>query len=1221
MTTHLTARITWHDAGNDGRICRAPAGNAACRGHDWIGAWFAEDLNAQRELANAGREVATLGWTPPCWRDVGVFGSTGFTAEHLDPLPGRNLPGVKEEVPPYSVLPTPYRWMLETHFEDICREENLAIRGPAKQPAPTWVMEPDRQKQLLARFWGKLEKKSSLVFLYYNQENAVDESSSRLVAGVARIEDIGPEIYFGRSPTHPGTFPVWSRRVTHGWPEGGVRIPYQAYIAAGADPARIACPPPAGAFSPFMYVAEHMSDGQAVAVLTSVIKTIEKVRDDGIAAGDWKGALEWLDGALQDCWRGRGAYPGSGSVLRYLGCRRGTAFQREELARVEARGEDPWVYTKAILAGVKPAPAEFAEALAPAIEKWGQIPQKRALLDLLARIELTEWQVAGVADETSREKRDIQATPGQICDNPYLLFEQDQGLAGSDAISVEAVDQAMLPTGAAAAFRTGPELAFDDKRRVRATAVAVLRAAAVAGDTVLPLPTLIERVRGYFNEARMCSADAEAFCSPEQREFHGKILWYGEAAALQQATVEARVVGEFDEDLGGEEPTAAKLTVVGLKRVRADENAIAELVRRCGPIAAPAPEPDWAQLLADSSKGGFAKPATERGRTALAEKQAALGVMWREKVSVLTGGAGTGKTSVVRVFLEGLEAAEGHQTRLLTAPTGKARVRLETKTKRTARTIHQVLNDAKMLGPDLRILRSPQKSKSNYRTVIIDESSMPSVELLAALFRAIETEAIERLIFVGDPFQLPPIGPGRPFFDIIRWLRRNRPQAIADLDTSMRVSTADDGSETESFGLELASAFRGDKRPGDDGVFSELAAAGRKGDAVLRIWSRPEELEGLLRSALGEELPAPVRTQAEFDASLGLVDGDATKAEAWQILSPTRINPHGVDAINRAIQSRFRAHDLERARDPTTKWPRPFGDDTEIVFHDKVMQAKNAVKWLPAEVKGLRFAANGEIGLVLVTGKGKEGRPDYLKVRLSTQPKTDYFYSRIDVEREGQLELAYALTVHKSQGSDFETVFFIVPKAAGTLSRELVYTGLTRFTGRVVLFVQDDLNAILRHRSIEASDTLRRTTMMFEFAPGVPKEVGEDRYTIYRPEGLIHRTVTGVAVRSKSEVVIADLLSHHGLLWSYEEPLRGKSEDPADFRIPDFTIRRQGRTWYWEHLGMLDRPAYRRRWEAKKAWYEANGHAAQLLTSDESPTGGFHADAIDAQIREQILAG
>jgi len=91
-------------------------------------------------------------------------------------------------------------------------------------------------------------------------------------------------------------------------------------------------------------------------------------------------------------------------------------------------------------------------------------------------------------------------------------------------------------------------------------------------------------------------------------------------------------------------------------------------------------------------------------------------------------------------------------------------------------------------------------------------------------------------------------------------------------------------------------------------------------------------------------------------------------------------------------------------------------------------------------------------------------------------------------------------------------------------------------------------------------------------------------------ERLVHRTSSGVLVRSKNEVIIANLLSELGVDWTYEEPFTG-----ADGRVvrPDFTIRTDtGMTVLWEHLGMLDKLTYRRKWETKLAWYQANGVTA-----------------------------
>ena len=132
------------------------------------------------------------------------------------------------------------------------------------------------------------------------------------------------------------------------------------------------------------------------------------------------------------------------------------------------------------------------------------------------------------------------------------------------------------------------------------------------------------------------------------------------------------------------------------------------------------------------------------------------------------------------------------------------------------------------------------------------------------------------------------------------------------------------------------------------------------------------------------------------------------------------------------------------------------------------------------------------------------------------------------------LELAYALTVHKAQGSDFDIVFLILPKNASTLSRELLYTGLTRFRQKMVLLIERDTAVLEALRRPERSDTLLRNTNMFVLAVR-PESV--DRYYA---EHLIHRRpcAPGVMVRSKSEVIVADTLTRLGISYEYETEAR-----------------------------------------------------------------------------------
>ena len=1179
---------------------------------------------------------AAAAYLPPCQRDANAFGQKKFVITHHDPLETRALPSVDEEIGSYACCPTPYRWMLETNFRDICEEETLLIRGRNDPHSlSTWVMEDDRQRALLGHFWGKLEKKKSLIFYYCNRGNAVDDNVNRLIVGVSRILEIGDQIYFGRRPDRPGNFPVWSRQIKSAMPHEGVRLPYQEYIALNKDTENIVCRPPSGMNLPFSYVAEHLSDGQAVSAILAILKSLERVREDGIVAGPWPDAIGWCNAVLDEVWAGRGAFPGIGSVLRYLGCQQGHAYHATVLNELEKAGANPWHHVLRILEGrIQPADDQYREGLLAAAKQWGSMATRRRLLETLSRFELTTEQVTGVANEDQRDHRGIAARPDRIVQNPYLLYEQDKGTHDSESIGLETIDHGMWPEGDAALFRSEEAIAHNDQRRVRATACAVLREAADAGDTLLPFDTFMRRVHDRFPDKRRCLADREVFWSGEEREFHNKILWFSEQTYPNSWRIDVPETGKqsfsplLDDDLvedlgtddGHDDGSTPTLKLIALKSVRRQEVEVARIfdgIRKIDDL--PSAMPDWRRLLTvPTEDGGFGEPQSQREIDAIDEKEEALAILFRQRISILTGGAGTGKTSVLKIFLNQLRDIEGASATLLAAPTGKARVRLQAATGRSSNTIHQILNDVGMLGPNYRILDAPTKGKLVYKNIVIDESSMPSVELLAALFRAIDTNAFRRLIFVGDPYQLPPIGPGRPFVDALRWMRESYPECIAELQTCMRVTKTVSGETSISKGLELASGYRDEAGPGDDAVLSELVQKGEAADVRIAFWSDHDELLQAINAALETQFAIRGSDETAFIRSLGIEDEDWKASETWQILSPTRIQPCGTDELNRVIQSRFRASMLSKARDRQSRWPAPMGDQ-DIIFHDKVMQRINQPKWLPKDAKGLRFVANGEIGIVTKAWKGRDGKPDNLYVAFSTQSGCEYRYTKANVEEA--IELAYALTVHKAQGSDFQTVILVLPQKAQTLSRELLYTGLTRFRDKLILLVEKDSQPLLDLRRPEASDTMRRTTGMFKLL------IGEDAGDIgiigpYRPEGLIHRTSDGTSVRSKSEVIVYDVLSSLGLSVEYEAPLMSKDGDANDFRLPDFTVHYQGKTWYWEHLGILDKASYKSDWELKRDWYKNNGFWDRVITSEDR-SGGLggvvYADEIQELARSRIL--
>jgi ATP-dependent exoDNAse (exonuclease V) alpha subunit len=495
------------------------------------------------------------------------------------------------------------------------------------------------------------------------------------------------------------------------------------------------------------------------------------------------------------------------------------------------------------------------------------------------------------------------------------------------------------------------------------------------------------------------------------------------------------------------------------------------------------------------------------------------------------------------------------------------------------------------------------------RTVIIDEASMLTEEMLGALIQALK--GVHRLILIGDPRQLPPIGAGRPFADIVKHLA---PEGItarfprvaagyAELTIRMR-QLGDDRED-----LQLAEWFSGSAiAPGEDEVFDKVVQTGKSKHVRFVQWNSADDLRSQVIDVLVDELKLKGPDDiAGFDATLGGADwngmrffnfGSAKQSESWQILSPVRAGPHGVPDVNRLIHKRFRQDMIDASRKWNRKYPKPMGPE-EIVYGDKVINLNNtdpSLFWYrhrkvyPA--KNDPYIANGEIGMS-IGFFWKKGLPDLrwkLEVEFSSQPHFKYdFTSSRDFSEEGNpaLELAYALTVHKAQGSEFGTVFLVLPNPCRMLSRELLYTALTRQKDRIVILHQGPRSDLRKYSSDDQSETARRLTNLF----ALPAPIAVDGRIF--EENLIHRTNREEMVRSKSEVIIANELAHRKVDYTYEQPLTIAGAT----KYPDFTIEdaESGRNFYWEHCGMLHVPSYLRRWEAKVVWYKNQG----ILPYDE----------------------
>ncbi len=320
------------------------------------------------------------------------------------------------------------------------------------------------------------------------------------------------------------------------------------------------------------------------------------------------------------------------------------------------------------------------------------------------------------------------------------------------------------------------------------------------------------------------------------------------------------------------------------------------------------------------------------------------------------------------------------------------------------------------------------------------------------------------------PRQLPPIGPGRPFVDLVNELRpvefagraRVGPSCV-ELHVPRRQLPGDATGTTGTVAgqradLDLAAWFGdGDLGVDADQIWHQLAANPDQGTVRYKPWDGRAVIE-VLTEALAAELDLDdvhgVKGVGGQEAAFALTYGACVKdgwlnwepgagqrAELWQILSPTRSRAFGATEINRHIKRTYRQSELALAKQ--NKWnganiPFPIGPE-QIARGDKVMATQNdkyARSW-PTN-SGLDYVANGEIGIAI--GRHRPGRKKShkLNVEYSSQPGAQYSYSTTSSE-DVKLELAWAVTVHKSQGSEFELTLLVLPSPRDSFPRADVH--------------------------------------------------------------------------------------------------------------------------------------------------------------------------------------
>ncbi len=369
--------------------------------------------------------------------------------------------------------------------------------------------------------------------------------------------------------------------------------------------------------------------------------------------------------------------------------------------------------------------------------------------------------------------------------------------------------------------------------------------------------------------------------------------------------------------------------------------------------------------------------------TLVGRQENAVSQALKSKVSVITGGPGTGKTTIVRAITR---IYEHLNTRfLLAAPTGRAAKRLSESTGRPAKTIHRLLE----YNPSMGGFQKNQHAPLDTDLLVVDEASMIDAVLMCHLLKAIPARTT--LILVGDVNQLPSVGPGNVLKDILS----SGTVPLVTLNEIFRQAR-------NSRIITTAHRINAGKMPQ-----LEQLPSNSLGDFYFIIQKSPEKILSTIMTLVSERIPR----RFGFDA-----------VEDIQVLTPMHRGVVGAENLNRQLQKTLNPQEAYISR-----------GDQRFGQHDKVMQIRNNYE---------KNVFNGDIGRI---------------AEIDAHSKTVAIYFddrsvRYDFTEMEEVVLAYAISVHKSQGSEYPAVIIPVSTAHYLLlQRNLIYTGITRAKKLVVL--------------------------------------------------------------------------------------------------------------------------------------------------------------------------
>ena len=390
------------------------------------------------------------------------------------------------------------------------------------------------------------------------------------------------------------------------------------------------------------------------------------------------------------------------------------------------------------------------------------------------------------------------------------------------------------------------------------------------------------------------------------------------------------------------------------------------------------------------------------------QQRSAFPILLKKRgLCILTGGPGTGKTTVVKGLIKALELSYPNLKIALCAPTGRAAQRMSESCGKTASTVHRLL-DIRPYG--LSITCKNAGNPINADVIIVDECSMLNIELADKLLEAVKNNTL--VLFVGDIHQLESVGAGNVLHDLLEADERLIPRVM------------------------LTDVFR---QKGDSPIIQDAILINKgltnlvtnQDFQIIQTHSGSESLD-----VVKELIKQLYNPEDPFET---------------QILCPARTGDAGISNLNAELQELLNPDGAEIV----------YGKNTRYRVNDKIMMLHNNYE---------KQYYNGDIGII----KSINGRNVELLIR-----DKEYVLEKSELN---EMTLAYGMTIHKSQGSEFPTVIIVMPKdEPGMLVRNLFYTAVTRGKARVIVVnEQDAMQTAIRTNKL----SVRKTMLSLFFQKG-----------------------------------------------------------------------------------------------------------------------------------------